>query len=648
MKLFTGGDWPLFYIQAIKELPWWPQAWSSFNGNGFGQNVSFVLGYKTFFALITKFLVVILHIPWNIAEQLIFFIPFCVLAATSSYFLSRFFFKEKAVNILSSVIYTTNTYSLMLVGGGQQGVALAYAMSPFLLLSFLRLFQGTSKKHIIYTSLLLGFLLCIDPRIAGILLTTSFIFLLFSFSWKNLRSFVLCSVLGVLLNSFWIIPFLFSGTSGLSDAYTGTDILSFLSFATFEDSIALLHPNWPENIFGYVHFMKPEFIALPIVAFSSLFFIGKPVSYKKKSIDLRKTILAFALVGLIGAFLGKGVSLPFGSVYYFLSNHVPGFIMFRDPTKWYGMIAISYAILIPFTLYYLTKYISEFKKSPKTKLQFIARLRNFKFRKEILIGIFLIFWFITIRQLFLRELTGTFQVKTIPYEYIRLEKMLSQQHSFSRTLWVPEISRFGYISNNHPGIAMYDLVISHDVKPTFKYLDKKTTERFIQESAVEYLIVPFDPLGEIYLTDREYDPKVYNAFLRNTKNISWLQQDKSFKQIGVFKVKSPQSLSYNQASGKPISLKQVSLTKYKGRVGKSTDSISLVFAQTYDKHWVLKVRDKTINSTPYNKRFNSFRIPGGTTNFTIEYTTQRWVNIGVAISLVTVGILILGLKLLKK
>ena len=34
-------------------------------------------------------------------------------------------------------------------------------------------------------------------------------------------------------------------------------------------ALSLLHPNWPENLFGKVYFLQPEFLILPILAFSA-------------------------------------------------------------------------------------------------------------------------------------------------------------------------------------------------------------------------------------------------------------------------------------------------------------------------------------------------------------------------------------------
>ena len=122
-KILTGGDWVVFFKETIRELSFFPYIWSPTNGNGLGQNISFVLGYKYFFAVITKFLLIELNLPWSVTEKFIFFIPFWLISILSSYYLASYLFKSRVMRSLSSIIFSFNTYSLMLVGGGQMGVA---------------------------------------------------------------------------------------------------------------------------------------------------------------------------------------------------------------------------------------------------------------------------------------------------------------------------------------------------------------------------------------------------------------------------------------------------------------------------------------------------------------------------------------------
>jgi hypothetical protein len=172
-----------------------------------------------------------------------------------------------------------------------------------------------------------------------------------------------------LLHAFWIVPLLITRQNPaeqLGSFYTTAEAVRFLSFAKFENTISLLHPNWPENIFGKTYFMRPEFLILPILAYGSLLFV-----YKTKDLRLKTYVLYFAMLGLLGAFLAKGANEPFGEVYLWLFGHFPGMIMFRDPTKWYTLVAISYSMLIPFTSWKIYEWL---KSQPKFQIS------NFKFQ----------------------------------------------------------------------------------------------------------------------------------------------------------------------------------------------------------------------------------------------------------------------------
>jgi hypothetical protein len=173
-------------------------------------------------------------------------------------------------------------------------------------------------------------------------------------------------VLTALLHSFWILPALLihqNAFTQLGGVTPTIDSVTYFSFAKFENAISLLHPNWPENIFGKTYFMKPEFLILPLLAFMSIFFVKK----EKQN----KLILYFILLGIFGAFLAKGSQDPFGNIYLWMFQHLPGFFLFRDSTKWYTLVAISYAILIPFSIRSVYKFLKNKKKflsKEKTKL----------------------------------------------------------------------------------------------------------------------------------------------------------------------------------------------------------------------------------------------------------------------------------------
>jgi len=256
------------------------------------------------------------------------------------------------------------------------GVALAYSLSPLVLLKFIQFIDASydlrfkiyDLRIIVMNGLLLALLICFDLRLAYLILGAVMLYGLFCSLVKR-RFIIFLSVICYLLfvicisaavHLFWILPLVMvrTGSVLVGEDFTNVGMLRFLSVADFSHALALLAPNWPENLFGKVYFLQPEFLALPLFAFSALALKEQitdnreQIGNKEQITDNREQMFIryFAILALLGAFLAKGANPPFGGMYVWLFEHVPGFIMFRDPTKFYLYIALGYSVLIPYTL----------------------------------------------------------------------------------------------------------------------------------------------------------------------------------------------------------------------------------------------------------------------------------------------------------
>ena len=587
LQIFSTGDLPLYFLKQIQELSIYPYIWSSINGNGFGQNVSFILGFKLFFAFLSKFLLEILNLRWEIAEK-VFFIPvFFILSFLAAYLFSKLFFEDRILRVISGIIYATNTYALMLVSGGQFGVYFAYAFSPIVLWSFFK-----EKVNPITSGLIFGFLLLLDPRIAGIVLISIFLFSIFQ--KRSIRPILTSFLIGILLNSFWILPFLIYREITLSAAYTNTGIISFLSVAKIEDTMSLLHPNWPENIFGKVYFMRPEFIILPIVAFASLVFL------KNRKSEIVNHISFFVLLALLGLFLAKGVNPPLGFIYQWLADHVPGFIIYRDPLKFYLLIATGFSLLIPFSI----------------------KLLSNKFPIKILgLAVFVI-WFLLIRQLFILGPNGVFKPRAVNPDYYSLNKLLSKDEQFYRTLWVPQVSRFGYISNTHPAIPGNNYFAKYDLEKLLANFKDKNIPDFLSNRSIKYLIVPADDYGEIFQKDWKYDNAKYQKAVSVISKLPYVQEVSGFNKLKIYKVNNKEHF-WTGSKITNLYFKYLNPTKYEIRVNSARKGEILVFSESYSPNWTLIYKDQKIKSKPYDKDLNSFILPeNGNYTFEILFITN--------------------------
>lgn len=588
-----------------------------------------------------------------LVERIVWWLPFLILSFFSTIKLSHYLSLSKKIYPLSLLLFLVNTYILMIISGGQiAGIGLAYSMLPLSSYYFIRLTDELkdNKKRILSKSLVAGLILSLqlmlDMRIFYIGILLIFFYSLVSiltggnFAYKKIAKVVVYTFLIPLLitfaiHSYWIIPLLIFKVSPLQNGgvgFTTASAISFFSFAKLENTLGLLHPNWPENIFGKVGFMKPEFLVLPLLAFGSLFFVEN----EKK--EKRKYLVFFVLIGLLGGFLAKGVNEPFGEIYLWMFNNVPGFNMFRDPTKWYVLIVISYSVLIPFTIWKIHELLSA-KKNFLTKSP-IFNLCNGLVLLTVGYLAFLIYPSLS------GNITGTFKGTFVPNEYRSLERYFLSQEKYSRTLWVPTLQRFGYNSDNHPAVLAQDFF--QEVNSTKIINSLASSESLLRESAIKYVIIPFDSEGEIFLNDRRYEETIYNDYIRKVEQIKWLKKIEGFGKISVFEITNPADHFWSSKEDLVKSYKYISPTMYSISIQNAKKGDSIVFAENFDKNWEARIGENNkIESVRFENRFNAFNLlEEGDYDIKIYYKPQNWVGLGLAIGGFTILLFVIYFSIL--
>ena len=378
------------------------------------------------------------------------------------------------------------------------------------------------NKELITNGLCLALLVTFDLRLAYLLLGVIVLYQIFVKTFHFLRMGISLFV-AVLIHLFWILPTIMTriGPSVMGEDFTNPGMLKFLSVADFSHTISLLHPNWPENLFGKVYFLQPEFLVIPILAFGSLLFVSRnqePCLAGRQARTRNNThILFFAFLALIGAFFAKGVNPPAGGIFQWMFQYVPGFIMFRDPTKFYLFIALGYSILIPFTLGQLAHAIGI--KYQVSSIKYKKGIHNTLY--FILYTFFVVFWLFTLRAVFTGEVRGNFRPVQLPNEYIQLKDKLITDGVPSRTLWIPQKENFAYYSDVHP------IVTSTAAAPI--------------DSSIKYIIVPVDVNRRIFLNDYKYDSVMRNNIVEELSN-KGLLWDERFKYLAVFENPQFQSM----------------------------------------------------------------------------------------------------------
>lgn len=626
--LLTAPDFSFIYPMQSADFHWFPFAWSNTFGNGFGGSTFNTLNLDTYLHLGIRFLLYTLHIPWNLTYRILFFWPFLAISIVSSYILCFALFKKWSMSIIGSLIYATNTYVLMLSGGGQIGLMMAYALSPLVLYGLI------SSSPRIFALAVFGLLL-FDLRYSFLIGITIILYGLFIIPRKKWLQTIQANIILLLvvlgLHSFWLVPALFSRGLTLPEGYGSLGWLEFLSWAEFSKVISLLHPNWPENIFGKTYFMRPEFVVLPILAFSCLLLISH-----LKSRLLQKQIYFFAALALISAFFAKGLNPPFSQINAWFFENVPFFNGFRDPTKFYLLISLSYTVLIPATLMFISDLVQ----------------RHFQERRSNLISLFIpisfiVLWGMMLYPIFGQVRPGTFSITSVPDEYRQFSDMLYENKKFGRTMVFPWKNRFVFQSENHPVIDAREVFKTSDIPELTELILRSDLETIIRKNAVKYIVVPDDFTNEIFLTNRERNPALRKSIIESLDAIGILKRLKKFNNLVVYEstIESGEFYTiHNKHAYELYTGHQVNPAYYKVDITASQRPLSVYFSQKYDRSWQLWDGEKIIPSSRSAEGLNTFILDSDITSQVVIYNTnQRLLEIGFMCSgLVLLSIIIWG------
>lgn len=621
IHVLTAPDISFYFPSRLAELSWLPHAWSAVFGNGLGASTSNIFYLDMYLHFGVSLLVTGLGLPWVIASRLLFFWSFLFIAGISSYLLTAQFVKTRQFVWLGSLVYLSNTYILMLASGGQMGLVLAYATAPLVLV-------GLIKKQTLLLAISAILTMVFDLRFTYILSAIIVLYVVMVIPMNKWFATAKFAILPVLLtvgfHSVWIFPSLLSSSFHLPQGYDDPVWLSYLSWADFSKTFSLLHPNWPDNTFGKTYFTRPEFILIPILIYGGALLIDRV----KKSVVSRE-IVWLLVVSLVGAFLATGVNNPFGFIYEWLFIHVPFFNAFRDPTKFYLMIAISYCVLIPNALSRIADALGT--RHPKIKERVAI----------VVFVVFVMFWVILLWPAFNGTVKGTFTSVIVPTDYYRFEQMLSKETDFGRTLAVPWHNRFIYESENHPVVDARRIFQINDIGGILASLSAEHARTMLSGLAVRYVVVPIDITGEVFLTDRSYDDALRQQTIAQLDRLPYLSRKSGFDRLIVYQVDFSASHVYqirDNGQIQPFRVSRVDPSRYVVELS-DFQLGPVIFSQQYDPNWEAWDGKKYIASERSQYGLNSFTVDQPTTFLELFYRPQKYVDMFRYITLSTIFIL---------
>lgn len=384
--LFFGsifwGDSPNFFQEEVMQFQHEPVAWTSLGNNFGGPNLPLWL---------YPFMFLWRYLP----PQLLFIFPSIALSAIGAWKLSEYLKFGRWTQFISASVYTFNTYFLLLIDGGQMGVELSYGLFPFTIL-FLKKFIDFPKFKSFYLALFALVLNGLaDPRIALVAVVTVVVWNVTII--KKLPYLILIGFFWLLINSFWIIPFVLN-----KDSLSSLGALDVLP-VKFYDPFLLFSPHYPDNLFGKINSPPLYFLLVPVLIIG-----GFVVSRKLK--NLRYFLLYF--------FFSVISAIPIGMV-------------FRDSTKFYIPVTLFAGILIG---------------------QTVEVVKN----KWVTVLIFLFILFL-IHPTILGKMNFVLSGRNHSSDFVTIYNKLKEDPGFFRTAWFPERHPMTFEMEEKPGVDARDL-----------------------------------------------------------------------------------------------------------------------------------------------------------------------------------------------
>ncbi len=498
------GDAPFYWPEGLKELVNKPLIWTEKGISFGGKNLALWLSpLMILYGSLNKFL----SFNNDLIIRILFYFPSVIFAFFGMYSLTRYLKLSKIVQFFSILIYLFNTYYLLLIDGGQVGVALAYGMFPLALLFWLKYFDKLNISSF-YLALFGSTILCfIDPRVTIILYLLLLVWIIFNpkpFFLKKIVGLILSGILLIPLNMFWLLPLFKSGSNELSLEVSSLQLSSILN------SLLLFAPHWPLNIFGKIIPSYFYFSLVPILMFGGFLF---------KKIDKKYYFYAFAF--LIFAFIAKGSTPPFG---------IPLGTIFRDSSKFFIPLILLGGILIGNTIEGV-----------------FLHFNNKVFKTTILIGCY-IYLLLLIYPALLSKLNFNLSTRQESSDYGIIYDHLKNEKGGFRTLWFTDKPQMAFETLDKPAINASQLTTFrpfssiNNSEDTFNFLNNPDYVNWLRVLGVKYVFLSGDPRN---ILPTQTDVKNWNEIKNLIENTKELVKVDWGTNMSIYEISNPNAFTFS-------------------------------------------------------------------------------------------------------
>lgn len=437
-SILEYGDWQYRPDESVREQVSSWMTWVPFNNVG-GANV-LMSGFPLrglAWGVITQ-----VGLSYDIATKITLFLPVALAGFLVPFWVGRRWFKHDLIAFVTAIFYGSTAYYLTLQTG-HLPIAVIYAFLPFIVWQLDKALRVNALRDWLLVALTFCVGIFYEVRIMYIVTCVLVLYAVVFVCLQpvRIRSYLKhMSIAGgfiLMANIFWLIPTKIAAAQGIDDI-AGRGLFGDGLF-NLQQSFAVMKWSWTGGVIDRTFTAQPVPAYLFIIPI--IICIGLVIANK-----YRRQLLFFLLLTAIGFMLTKQSTEPFATVYEWLYNNFPGFILFREASKFYIIVAFGYFGLLGYGLLALKDYKHTLRGN-KLPYGFYAAI----------IGICLV-GALNLVPTVNRQLGNTFKNAQMPADYVKLNDFIKKQPDFFRTYWAPRDSWWGYYDNTHPKIRAVDIL----------------------------------------------------------------------------------------------------------------------------------------------------------------------------------------------
>jgi hypothetical protein len=445
----TAGDWRAWDIDSMKE---WFSVFSTWENKEYGgfytiENVYIIRNpIRLLYGILAK-----LGIGFDISGKILNNILFLVLGFTGMYKLSKYLFRDKFASIVATSYFILNNYIFHYAYIGHiSSMIVPYALIPWIFYFFIKNIYCKGYKNLIFLIIAFNISLYYDTRITYLTCILLCIWCIF-YTLKDkkikrniyriISKNIIFALSTIIINIFWIMPII-KYPFRLVDPETFGLVIQ--KNTTAFDAILNTHSYFRE------HYTYGSLFIISAITIFGLFCVTAKNIQNKINIKL---FLYSTLVIMIFFAIGGDTFIPgetsfFKDLFEYIFRKTPGFIAFRDTTKF--SLGISFIISLILALIFSSNYIK-------------IHLLNY-YHKIIVSLIFIVILTINIHPYqainnydipynyaYTKHLS-TFKTHTLIEEYQLIKEYFSEKESPQGIIFFPGDPYYTFINNNLCGI----------------------------------------------------------------------------------------------------------------------------------------------------------------------------------------------------